>query len=158
MSNRIPALALLCAGVACAPLALAAPPAQPAAAPQMQVQRHSVLDEIGLTPTQQQQVRAILQQNAQAMQPLVQTLEQRQATFEQTQPGSAGYQAAVNALAQTQADYWRARVEREGAARAKIHALMTQAQRDKLQQLLAQQRARLQQMRAQQQAQPAASR
>lgn len=158
MSNRIPALALLCAAVAFAPLAIAAPPAQPAAAPQMQVQHQSVLDEIGMTPTQQQQVRTILQQNMQSMQPLVQALEQKQASFEQTQPGTSGYQGSVNALAQAQADFWRTRIEREGAVRAKIYGLLTPAQRDKLQQLLAQQRARLQQMRAQQQANPATSR
>lgn len=160
MQRTTARLTLLAAALAIAPLALAAQPAtQPAssAAPQMQVQHRSILDELNLTPAQQQNVRAAMQQNMQELRPQMQTLEQRQAAFEQAEPGSSGYQSSVNALAQAESDFSRTRVQHEGALRARIYGMLTPEQRTKLQQLLAQQRARIQQMRAQQQAQPAAS-
>lgn len=161
MQTRMLSLALLAACVIAAPAALAAPAAQPAAPanPQMQVQHRSILDELDLTDAQQQQIKAAMLQDRQELLPLAKALDQRQAAFEQAQPGSSGYQSAVNTLAQAEADFTRTRVLHEGALRAKIYGLLTQAQRDKLQTLLAQQRARLQQLRAEQaqQAQPAAS-
>lgn len=164
MQSRIARLTLLAAAVAFTPLAFAAQAgsAQPAgsAAPQMQVQHRSILDELNLTESQQQQVRAAMQQSMQELRPQAQALDQRRATFEQTQPGTSGYQASVNSLAQAESDFARTRVQHEGALRAKVYGMLTQAQRTKLQQLLAQQRERIQQMRAQQQSrqtQPAAS-
>lgn len=159
MHIRIASLTLL-AAVAFAPLALAAPPAaQPAspAAPQLQVQHRSILDELNLTPTQQQDIRAAMQSTMQELRPQAEALQQRRAAFEQTQPDSAGYQTAVNSLAQAEGDFARSRVQHEGVVRTKIFGILSQAQRAKLQQLLAQQRERAQQQRAQEQAQPAAS-
>lgn len=162
MQSRIARLTVLAAAVAFAPLAFAAAPAgQPAssAAPQMQVQHRSVLDELNLSQSQQQQIRAAVQQNMQEMRPQAQALAQSRATFEKTQPGTSGYQSTVNSLAQAESDFARTRVQHEGSLRTKVHGLLTPAQRTKLQQLLAQQRERVQQMRAQQarQAKPAAS-
>lgn len=155
MHRRIVRLSLLAAALAVTPLAFAQQSGQPAssAAPQMQVQHRSVLDELDLTQAQQQQIHAAMQQNMQYLRPQALALQQRQANFEQVEPGSRGYQAAVDALAQAESDFARNRIHHEGALRTTIYGYLTQAQRAKLQQLLAQQRAQLQA----QQAQPAAS-
>lgn len=152
MSKPILRATLLAAAIATAPLAIAATQqsTQPAssASPHMQVQRRSVLDELDLTTTQQDAIRAAMRENFEQMRPQIQSLQQRRQAFETTQPGASNYQATVDSLAQAEADFARARVQHEGALRAKIYGVLTAAQRTKLQNLIAQQQARL---RAQQQ-------
>ncbi|MGH8114183.1 MAG: Spy/CpxP family protein refolding chaperone [Rhodanobacteraceae bacterium] len=121
-----------------------------------QAQQHSILEELHLTEKQQTTIRETMQQNFQQLRPQMQTVAQKREAFENATPGSAGYQATVNDLAQAEADFARARTLREGALRSKINEVLTPAQRTKLKNLIAEQRARAQQMQQAAQAQHAA--
>lgn len=150
MHSRIFCTTALAAALAAAPLALAAAaPAQSAppassAAPQAP-QRRSILEELNLTPAQQSSIREAMQQDFQQLRPQMQALNQKRQAFENATPGSAGYQSAVNDLAQAEADFAKARTLRQGAMRSKVYGLLTSAQRSKLKDLIAKQRAQVRQ-------------
>lgn len=131
-------------------------PTTSSAKPPVQAQQHSILEELNLTEKQQSAIRETMQQNFQQLRPQMQTVTQKREAFESATPGSAGYQATVNDLAQAEADFARARTLREGVLRSKINDVLTPAQRTKLKDLIAQQKARVQQMQQAAQAQHAA--
>lgn len=163
MHSKIFRATTLATAIAFSSLAFAASaaPAQsaPAAAtakPNVQSQRHSILEELNLTATQQTQIRETMQQNFKELRPQMQSVTQKREAFEDATPGTSGYQSAVNALAQAEASFAQARTLREGALRSKIYSVLTPAQRTKLKNLIAEQKARVRQMQQAEQAKHAA--
>lgn len=122
-------------------------PPTSAAKPGAPAQRHSLLEELDLTQSQQSTIRATMQQNFQQLRPQMQSVTQKREAFENATPGTSAFQSAMNDLAQADADFAKARTLREGALRAKIYDVLTPTQRTKLKNLIAQQKASVQKMR-----------
>lgn len=153
MHSRIFRTTALATAIAFASLAFTAgaAPAQSAptsaAQPHAPVQRHSMLEELDLTESQQSTIRETMQQNFQQLRPQLQTVTQKRQAFENATPGTSSFQTAMNDLAQAEADFAKARTLREGALRTRIYDVLTPTQRTKLKNLIAQQKARVQKMR-----------
>lgn len=163
MQSRILRTTAIATAIALSSLAFSAgaAPAQSTSAtssatPNAQAQRHSILEELDLTATQQTSIRETMKQNFEKLRPQMQALTQKREAFGNATPNSSGYQSAVNDLAQAEANFARARTLGEGELRSKIHQVLTPAQRTKLKNLIAQQHARMQQMQQAAQTQHAA--
>lgn len=153
MHSRTFRTTALAAAIAFSSLAFAAgaapsqsTPSTSATTPGAPAQRHSILEELNLTESQQSTIRGTMQQNFQQLRPQMETVTQKRDAFENATPGSSSYQSTVNDLAQAEADFAKARTLREGVLRSKIYDVLTPAQRTKLKNLIAEQKARVQQM------------
>ncbi len=159
MRKTVLVSAVLAAAAGCAPFAFAQQDA-PAPAPAWHGHRHAammgdhVYDKLNLTDAQRADIRQLTRQSIEQMKPQMQALHQKREAFEAALPGSAGYQAAANDLAQAEADAARARVLQRADLRARIYNVLTPAQRTQLANLRAQRMARVQQWKEFQQEHP----
>ncbi|HEX5961656.1 MAG TPA: Spy/CpxP family protein refolding chaperone [Rhodanobacteraceae bacterium] len=106
-----------------------------------------LLRQLDLTDTQRASVHQLMQQSFEQAHSGMQALHEKRMAFEKAVPGSAGYQAAANELAEAESSAAHARVLREADLRAKIHDLLTPAQRTQLANLREQRETKMKQWR-----------
>lgn len=144
--------AALVAALACSPLVFAAapPPAGTATTGASQPGKHrgsghhmKLFDQLNLSDTQRASVHQLFQQNFEQARPEMQALRQKRMAFDNAIPGSAGYQSAVNDLAQAESAAAHARVLRQAELRTRIHDLLTPEQRTQYATLRAQHEAKM---------------
>ena len=90
------------------------------------------LRELSLSDQQKASIKQILQAERPQMHAQKAALRAQRTAFEAIVPGSSGYQAAADSLAQAQAAAASARVEAGASVRAQIYALLTDAQKAQL--------------------------
>lgn len=106
-----------------------------------------VLDQLNLTDAQRASIRQVFQQNFDQARPELQALQQKRRAFENTTPGSSGYQTAANDLAEAESNAAHTRVLRQAALRTKIYNLLTPVQRTQLASIRTQREAKMKQWR-----------
>ncbi len=155
MRHTIITSTLLAAAFAISPLALATDgqPALPASSakatattPQRHHHRHHRMHamrhgghhgmhafrKLDLTDAQRSSIRELTRASFQQAKPAWKALRQKRMALHETTPGSAAYQRAANDLASAEANAASTRVLRRADLQAKIHDILTPAQRTRL--------------------------
>ncbi|MDE1894276.1 MAG: Spy/CpxP family protein refolding chaperone [Xanthomonadaceae bacterium] len=106
--------------------------------------RMMMMHKLNLTEAQKASIRQIIRSHRSQNKTARQALQQQRQAFEAMTPGSAGYQAAADSLAQASARATQARVEQMANVRARVYAVLTPTQQAQAATLRAQAQARRQ--------------
>lgn len=112
--------------------------------------------QLDLNDAQKTSISQFRDASRQQLKPQLETLRQDHQAFDAAVPGSAGYQAAADNLAQAFSGFASARVQQEAALRTQVYGLLSDAQKTALAKLQAEHQAKEQAWQAQhaQQASP----
>lgn len=106
------------------------------------------LRQLDLSQMQKAGIKQIVDAARPQMRAQREALHTQRKAFDTATPGSAAYQNAAANLAEAEAGAARARVQQQAALRTQIYALLTDAQKSQLANLIAQREARVEQWKA----------